>query len=274
MAPKMKRHIPLKDKIGYLLLPLLLLSQRASADPLNGGLGDAFALLLVVLGVLCAIIIAGLVLSIISYSARHKAPAKVAWFFVILGKAITVAIQYGFSSSFGYSGILSLPANISLILMLAALEPHLAGRKFMMSYIFRSALSYSVVLGMLYYVLGISRFGIYSPYFVIGVSVLLLIGLVTWQVYRLLSVSNSKGIKYTGYYEPMLWGIMICATVYFMNIGLSFFVQFRTIMEHPDFMASMLLGVYPQNIINFVSWVIPGLVAYGIYDAQHRQQTR
>ena len=270
----MKRYLPLKDKIGYLLLPLLLLSQRAVADPLNGGLGDAFVLMLALLCIVIVLIFTGLIFSIISYRARHKAPTAAAWFFVILGKVITVAIHYRLSYSFGYAGLLNLPANISLILLLASLEPHLSGRKFMVSYIFRSALSYSVVLGMLYYVLGISRFGIYSPYFVIGVSVLLLIGLVTWQVYRLLSVSNSKGIKYTSYYEPMLWGIMICATLYLMNIGLSFIVQFRTIMEHPDFMASMLLGVYPQNIINFVSWVIPGLVAYGIYNAQHRQQAR
>ncbi len=265
----MKRHIPLKDKIGYVLLPLLLVSQRAGADPLNGGMDESIGLFLVLFGVVVAIITTGLVLSIKSYRTRQKAPGVATWIFVALSKAISIVVQYVAYSWLGFIGLVGLPANVSIIFMLAAVERHLSGRQFLASVVIRSALTFIVVSYPLFYFIRLQRFGFYDAHFSVGLNTLLLSAIITWSVYRVLMVSHTKNIVVKGVGQPILWSVITGIAIHLITGSYVITTELSTLLQKPELLGRVVLGVFPYNVFSIGAWLVSGAIAYGVYAGKH-----
>jgi hypothetical protein len=266
----MKSYTTLKGKQGYLLMPMLLLSLQASADPLNGGMDESIGFFLALFGIVVAIITTGLVLSIKSYRARQKAPGVVAWGFVALSKAISIVVQYIAYSWLGFVGLVGLPANVSIIFMLAAVERHLSGRQFLASVVIRSALTYIVVSYPLFYSIRLQRFGFYDAHFSVGLNTLLLSAIITWSVYRVLMVSHTKSIVVNGVGQPILWSVMTGIAIHLIIGSYVITTELSTLLQKPELLGRVVLGVFPYNVFSIGAWLVSGAIAYGLYAGKQK----
>lgn len=263
---------PYAKIIGLLLLGILL-PFTSAADPLNGGMDGAFGTIIVILLAVLAVTLVGLILSIQSYRSPQKPPVATAWVFVILTKAISIGLQLTLSSLIGYFGMISLPADIGIVLLLAAAERHLTGRKFLVSFFIRAVLTISIASNSVFYFLGMERALFFYPYAALILSKLLFIGLGSWFVYKLLGLRTKKGIEIKGIGQPFLWGVFLGLLIYLAQCSYTMLVQAKVFLQNIPLLGSLLIGVFPHNVIIIASWCLPGIIAHSIYTAHSRRTT-
>lgn len=250
-----------------LLFPAIAFPLICSADPLNGGLGNAFAILLAIMIAGAVIIIAGLIAGIHSFK-RASMPGTGAWVIVISSKLVALLFGYAFSYATSAYEIFDFIGNLSLVLILIAHERHLVGRRFMVCYVLHAILSICIIHYIFMFTGAMA--GFYSPVLFIILRLLIVLLPATWYIYKLLPQSEAKKIDLQGWKRPMLIGFLICFGVYlavsFPTRGMrSSSVSF---FEHLRLLRLTFVGVFPYNIIMLTSFLLPGIVAYQLHKSR------
>lgn len=247
-----------------LLFSAIALPLICSADPLNGGLGNAFEILLAVLIAGIIIIITSLVVSIFSINSRKRAPHTGAWILVIIANILALPFQYGFGQMYPAFGLIGALANVSLLILLTASLRYASGSKFVVLFILRTVFGISFVFNFAY--MPISKYYLFAnTALAFAVHSILFTALATWFVWRLLRAAAKKEVTITGLLQSIKWGMAICIGVNFLNgVHAYFFHGFFREHAHINLL-SIIIGVFPYNVIQLITYALAGAIAYKLY---------
>lgn len=262
---QMKKYLQAVAVLLLTTLPVI-----CHADPLNGGLGNAFKILLALLIVGIVLIIASLIVSIYSIKSRKSAPHTGAWVLVIITNILALPFQYGFGQMYSAFRLIGTLPTVSLLILLTASLRYASGSKFVILFILR-AIAGIFFLSNLTFILTTNGYYIFANTALnFTVHLILFIALATWCVLELLRLSAKKEVPLTGQLQSIKWGIVICIGVYFLNSVHTYFFNgfFRDFTDIN--IPSTIIGVFPYNVIQLLAYTLPGAIAYKLYTTRSR----